>query len=144
MVTTSQDFVEAVRESGSLMQTRLTMAREIASEINVQLSARQDVLMAMIITEDAVAASEIVSFYVEVDVFGIVSTDDGTAAAAGVSMLMVRLSPRPHLTTRQPMHPLMTLHQQPMIVPLQLMQTHLLPAEQHRIIPYPDLWETGE
>ena len=84
LVTTSQDFVEEVRKQASSQDT-LTLARDIASEINAQLSARQDVLMAMAITEDGVAATKVVSSPSQVAVFGIVATDEGTAAAAGVA-----------------------------------------------------------
>jgi uncharacterized membrane protein len=83
-VTTSQDFVEAVRKQRSDEQT-LTMARDIATEINTRLNARQDVLMAMVITEEGVAASEVVSSPSEVAVFGIAATDEGVVAGRAVA-----------------------------------------------------------
>lgn len=83
LATTSQDFVEAVRKQETDAD-RMTLARDIASEINAQLNARQDVLMAMVITEEGVAATKVVSSPSEVDVFGIVATEEGVAATAGV------------------------------------------------------------
>ena len=41
--------------------TTLAVAREIAAEISAHLEARQDVLLAMAITEDGVAAGKVVS-----------------------------------------------------------------------------------
>ncbi len=84
LATTSKDFVEAVRDQATDEDT-MTLAQDIANEINAQLSARQDVLMAMVITEEGVAATEIVSSPSEVAVFGIVATDEGVAATAGVA-----------------------------------------------------------
>ena len=78
-VTTSQDFVEAVRKQ-TPDEATLTLARDIATEINTRLNARQDVLMAMVITEEGVAASEVVSSPSEVAVFGIAATDEGVIA----------------------------------------------------------------
>jgi uncharacterized membrane protein len=83
-VTTSQDFVEAVREQAPQEET-LTLARDIATEINDRLSARQDVLMAMLLTEEGVAASEVVSSPSEVAAFGIAATEEGVVARAGVA-----------------------------------------------------------
>jgi uncharacterized membrane protein len=83
LATTSQDFVEAVRDQASDEDT-LTLARDIASEINAQLNARQDVLMAMAITEEGVAATKVVASPAEVAVFGIAASEDGVVARAGV------------------------------------------------------------
>jgi hypothetical protein len=83
-VTTSKAFVEAVRKEATEEET-ITLAKDIASEINYQLSARNDVLMAMVITEDGVAASKIVSSPSEVAVFGIAATEEGVVARAGVA-----------------------------------------------------------
>jgi uncharacterized membrane protein len=83
-VTTSKAFVEAVRKEATEEET-ITLAKDIASEINYQLNARQDVLMAMVITEEGVAASKIVSSPSEVAVFGIVATEEGVVARAGVA-----------------------------------------------------------
>ena len=83
-VTTSQDFVEAVRSQSTKEET-LTLASDIAAAINDHLSARQDVLLAMAITEDGVAASKVVSSPSEVAVFGIAATDEGVVARAGVA-----------------------------------------------------------
>jgi uncharacterized membrane protein len=82
--TTSQDFVEAVRKQTPEEET-LTRARDIASQINGHLNARQDVLMAMVLTEAGVAAGKVVSSPSEVAVFGIVASDEGVVARAGVA-----------------------------------------------------------
>ena len=83
-VTTSQDFVEAVRKQAPKEET-LTLARDIATEINGRLNARQDILMAMVLTEEGVAASKVVSSPDEVAVFGIAATEEGVVASAGVA-----------------------------------------------------------
>jgi uncharacterized membrane protein len=83
-VTTSQDFVEAVREESTDEET-LTLARDIASEVNAYLSARKDVLMVLVITEAGVAASKIISSPEEVAAFGIAATPEGVVARAGVA-----------------------------------------------------------
>jgi uncharacterized membrane protein len=84
VVTTSQDFVEAVREQATKEET-LTLAAEISSEISASLSARQDVLMAMVLSEAGVAAAKVVSSPAELAAFGIVVDESGVAARAGVS-----------------------------------------------------------
>jgi uncharacterized membrane protein len=83
-VTTSKEFVEAVRKEASEEET-LTLARDIATQINGHLNARQDVLMAMVLTEDGVAAGKIVSAPDEVAVFGIAATEEGAVAVAAVA-----------------------------------------------------------
>ncbi len=84
VVTTSKDFVEAVRKEATEEET-LTLATDIASQINDHLNARQDVLMAMVLTEDGVTAAKVVSSPDEVAVFGIVVTEEGVVAGAGVA-----------------------------------------------------------
>jgi uncharacterized membrane protein len=83
-VTTSKDFVEEVRKQAADEET-LTLARDIATQINDSLSARQDVLMAMAITEVGVAASKVVSSPDELAVFGIAVSEEGMVARAGVA-----------------------------------------------------------
>lgn len=83
-VTTSMDFVEAVRKEASEQET-LSLARDIATEISDRLNARQDVLMAMAVTEEGVAASKVVSSPEAVAVFGIAASDEGTVAGQAVS-----------------------------------------------------------
>jgi uncharacterized membrane protein len=83
-VTTSKDFVEEVRKQSTEEET-LTLARDIATAINDQLSARRDVLLAMVLTEAGVAATKVVSSPSEVAVFGIASTEEGVVARAGVA-----------------------------------------------------------
>lgn len=84
VVTTSQDFVEAVREESTKEET-LTLAAEISTEISASLNARQDVLMAMVLSEAGVAATKVVSSPTELAAFGIVANEGGVAARAGVS-----------------------------------------------------------
>ncbi len=81
--TTSKDFVEAVRKQADEGQ-RLTVASDIAAEINARLSARQDVLLSMVLTEEGVAASEVVSSPSEVAVFGIAISEEGVIAGHAV------------------------------------------------------------
>ena len=83
-VTTSQDFVEEVRKESTDEDT-LSLASDIAAEISDQLNARNDVLLALVITEDGVAASKVVSSPTEVAAFGIVATEDGVVARGGVA-----------------------------------------------------------
>jgi uncharacterized membrane protein len=84
MVTTSQDFVEAVRKEAAEEETH-TLARDIASQINDHLNMRQDVLMAMVLTEEGVAATKVVSTSDEVAVFGIAASEEGVVAGAAVA-----------------------------------------------------------
>lgn len=83
-VTTSQDFVEEVRKESTDEDT-LSLAGDIAAEISEQLNARNDVLLALVITEDGIAASKVVSSPTEVAAFGIVATSDGVVARGGVA-----------------------------------------------------------
>lgn len=82
--TTSQSFVEAIREQATDEET-LTLARDIATEINARLTARQDVLMVMVLTEEGVAAGKVVSSPSELAAFGIVATEGAVVARAGVA-----------------------------------------------------------
>jgi len=83
-VTTSKDFVETVRDQQTDSDA-LTMAQDIADEITGNLNAGQDVLMAMALTEDGVAATKVVSSDDAVAVFGITATAEGAAAGAVVA-----------------------------------------------------------
>ena len=82
VVTTSQDFVEVVREQALAGET-LTLARDIAAQVEGHLSAGQDVLLAMALTEAGVAASKVVSSPDELAVFGIAAGEGGVVARAG-------------------------------------------------------------
>jgi uncharacterized membrane protein len=82
--TTSKDFVEAVRKQADEGET-LTLASDIAAEINERLTARQDVLLSMVLTEEGVAASEVVSSPSEVAVFGIIATEEGVVVGQAVA-----------------------------------------------------------
>ena len=84
VVTTSQDFVEAVRERAAVAGETLTLARGIAAQVENHLGAGQDVLLAMALTEAGVAASKVVSSPDELAVFGIASAEGGVVACAGV------------------------------------------------------------
>jgi uncharacterized membrane protein len=83
-VTTSKDFVESVR-SQATEEDALTMAQDIADEISDNLKAGQDVLMALVLTEDGVAATKVVATDDAVAVFGMAATDDGVVAGAVVA-----------------------------------------------------------
>ncbi len=80
-VTTSKDFVESVR-SQATEEDALTMAQDIADEISDNLKAGQDVLMALVLTEDGVAATKVVATDDAVAVFGMAGTDEGVVAGA--------------------------------------------------------------
>jgi len=84
VVTTSEDFVKAVRKQAAEGET-LTLAKDIAAQINDHLNARQDVLMALILTEEGVAASKVVSSPSEVVVFGIAVTEDAVVVGGAVA-----------------------------------------------------------
>ena len=83
-VTTSKDFVEAVREAVA-DEDSLTFAQDIASEIRDNLNAGQDVLMALVLTEDGVAASKVVSSPDTLAVFGIAGTEDDSDSGEDVA-----------------------------------------------------------
>ena len=83
MATTSQAAVEEARKR-SEQHERLTRARDIASTINTHLEMRQDVLLAMVVTEDGVAAAKVVSSPTELAVFGIVATEEGVVVRGAV------------------------------------------------------------
>lgn len=83
VATTSQAAVEEIRRRAEPHE-RLTMAREIASEINAHLEMRKDVLLAMAITEAGVAAAKLVSSPTELAAFGIAATEEDVVARAGV------------------------------------------------------------
>ena len=84
VATTDQRVIEEIRKQ-SPSEDRLTLAREIAAEISAHLEARQDVLLAMAVTEDGVAAGKVVSSPAELAAFGIVATEEGVAARAAVA-----------------------------------------------------------
>jgi uncharacterized membrane protein len=83
-VTTSKDFVEAVREAASDEDT-LSFAQDIAAEIRGNLNAGQDVLMALLLTEDGVAASKVVSSPNTLAVFGIAVIEDDSDSGEDVN-----------------------------------------------------------
>ncbi len=83
VVTTSQDFVEAVREQAVEGET-LTLARDIAAQVGDHLNDGQDVLLAMALTDAGVAAGKVVSSPDELAVFGIAAGEGGVVARAGV------------------------------------------------------------
>lgn len=83
-VTTSKDFVEAVRDASTEGDTA-SRAQEIADTISGHLNAGQDVLMAMVLTEEGVAASKVVSSPDQLAVFGIAASEDGVVAGGAVA-----------------------------------------------------------
>ena len=84
VATTSKKFVEEVRKQADAEQT-MSAARDIATVINGHLTAREDVLMGMVLTEDGVAATKIVSSPQAVAAFGIAVTEDGVVAGQAVA-----------------------------------------------------------
>jgi uncharacterized membrane protein len=83
-VTTSKDFVESVRDEASDDDT-LIMAQDIAAAISSSLDAGQDVLMAVVVTENGVAARKVVVTDDAVAVFGMAATNDGAVAGGMVA-----------------------------------------------------------
>jgi len=81
--TTSQLFVEEVRRSAQSGAT-MSAAKEIAGDIRQNLEARQDVLYSLVITEEGVAASKVVSSPTALAVFGIAATEEGVVAGQAV------------------------------------------------------------
>jgi hypothetical protein len=61
------------------------MAQDIADEISGNLNAGQDLLLALVITEDAVAATKVVAGPDAVAVFGIAASEGGVVAGAVVA-----------------------------------------------------------
>ena len=84
VVTTSQDFVESVRQQTTKEDT-LSLAADISGRISTALNLRKDILMAMVVSEAGVAATQVVSSPTELAAFGIVADEGGVAARAGVS-----------------------------------------------------------
>lgn len=84
IATTSKKFVEAIRkEEGS--EVTLSMAQDLAEGIRSRLLARQDVLYGLILTEEGMAATEVVSSPSEVAVFGIAATEEGVIVGQAVA-----------------------------------------------------------
>ena len=83
-VTTSKYFVESVREAATDEET-LTLAQDIADEISGNLNAGQDLLMALVITEEGVAAVKVVAGPDAIAVFGIAASEEGVVAGAVVA-----------------------------------------------------------
>ena len=84
VITTSQDFVEAVREQTTKEET-LSLAADISAKIGTALNLRKDILMAMVLSEAGVAAAQVVSSPTELAAFGIVADEGGVTARAGIS-----------------------------------------------------------
>ncbi len=84
VVTTSQSFIETVREQATEGEN-LVAAAQIAGAIGGRLAARQDVLMAMLITESGVSANTVLSAPDELAMFEITATDEGVSARGGVA-----------------------------------------------------------
>lgn len=83
IATTSKEVIDEVRKQAP-SEERLAAAQEIAATISAHLEARQDVLLAMAVTEAGVAAAKVVASPTELAAFGIVATEEGVAARAGV------------------------------------------------------------
>ena len=82
--TTSKMFVEEVRKEAEEGVT-LTLAKDLAAGIKGRLEARQDVLYTLVISEEGIAATEVVSSPSMMAVFGIAS--DGTTVVAGQAVV---------------------------------------------------------
>jgi uncharacterized membrane protein len=82
--TTSQIFVEEVRRQAEEGET-LSLANDIAASIRGNLELRQDVLYSLVITEEGVAANQVVSSPTAVAVFGIAATAEGVVAGQAVA-----------------------------------------------------------
>ena len=63
----------------------MSLARDLSSEIHDQLVARNDVLFGLVLTDQGVAATKIVSSPEMVAVFGVAADEQGTAVKAGVA-----------------------------------------------------------
>ncbi|MGI9528734.1 MAG: DUF1269 domain-containing protein [Acidimicrobiia bacterium] len=83
-VTTSKDFIEAVRYAASDADT-MSMAEDIAGGIRDSLNAGQDTLTALVLTEDGVAATKVVDGPDSVAAFGIAATEGAATAGAVVA-----------------------------------------------------------
>lgn len=78
-VTTSKEFVELVRDAQT-DQEALTLAQHIADGISGNLNAGQDMIMALVLTEEGVTATKVVSAPDAVAVFGITAGEEGVTA----------------------------------------------------------------
>lgn len=85
-VTTSEDFIESVRDQASDDDT-MNMAQQIADGITGALNAGEDVLMALVLTDDAVAATKVVAGPDSLSVFNVaaVAGDDSSGSGGGDS-----------------------------------------------------------
>jgi uncharacterized membrane protein len=82
--TTSKAFVEEVRKQAQSGET-LSVARDISGTIREHLQMREDVLLSLMITEEGVAASKVVSSPTALAVFGIAATEEGVVAGGAVA-----------------------------------------------------------
>lgn len=73
VATTSKKFVEEVRKASQQGET-LTVARDIAADIQGHLEAREDVLYTLVLTEEGIAAAKVVSSPTMLAVFGVAAT----------------------------------------------------------------------
>lgn len=84
VVTTSTAFVEAVRSESTDEETMAT-AQEISAMIRDHLAAEEDVVMAVVVTEEGVTAKKVVSGADELAVFGIAATEGAVDVRAAVA-----------------------------------------------------------
>lgn len=80
VVTTSKDFVEAVRKQ-TPEADQLTTAQELSAGIREALAARKDVLIGLVVTEAGIAATKVVSSPTDVAIFGITADESGVVVA---------------------------------------------------------------
>jgi uncharacterized membrane protein len=82
--TTSKMFVEEVRKQAQSGET-LSVARDISGTIREHLQMREDVLLSLVITEEGVAASKVVSSPTALAVFGVAVTEEGVVVGGAVA-----------------------------------------------------------
>lgn len=82
--TTSQAFVEEVRKQAQQGEN-VAAAQDFAKVIRENLELRQDALYSLVITEEGIAASQVVSSPTAVAVFGIAATEEGVVAGAAAA-----------------------------------------------------------
>lgn len=83
VITTSTEVADAVRLESD-REELLTLAKDIAAEVRLHLEAHEDVLLAMVVTEASITATNVVSSPTELAVFGIAGTEAGAVARARV------------------------------------------------------------
>ena len=84
VATTSQAFVEEVRRQVPESE-RMSTAHQLAAGIRENLLARQDTLLTLVITEEGIAATQVVSSPSAVAIFGIAADQSGVVVGQAVA-----------------------------------------------------------